>query len=492
MRRSILQLSLLAVLLSSAVSVFSQSSSSKREFRAAWIQAVNAQFMGMSREVMQATLSSQLDALEKDGVNAVIFQVRVECDALYASSLEPWSRFLTGEQGRSPGWDPLAWMVRECHKRNMELHAWINPFRAKVKDYNTLCSTHICKQKPACFFEYDGLYILNPGLPENRDYICSIAKDIVSRYDIDGFHIDDYFYPYPAAGCTINDASEYALYGAAFKDIRSWRRENVNLFIRQLYETIRETKPWVKFGVSPFGIYRNKASDPVNGSATTGLQNYDDLYADVLLWVNNGWVDYCVPQLYWEIGKKSADYETLIRWWNRYCTARPLYIGESVENTVKYNQMERKYRLHDEMSAVQGTVLWYAALVANDKGGYASALRTNYWRYPALQPAMPFIDRTAPNKVRDLQAFWTEDGYILLWGAPKGSTWKDTAVKYVVYRFANKETINLDDPAHIVAITDKTYISLPYEKGKSAYVYVVTALNRLQNESEGVKKKVKL
>ncbi len=479
----------------------SASSQEKREFRGAWIQAVNAQFMGLSREEMQATLTRQLNALEREGVNAIIFQVRVECDALYSSSLEPWSRFLTGTQGQNPGWDPLVWMVRECHRRNMELHAWINPYRAKVKDYNTLSPSHICVRKPDCFFEYDGLYILNPGIPENCEYICTIARDIVTRYDVDGLHIDDYFYPYPVSGKSIPDSQQFKTYNSAgITNIADWRRENVNHFVRRLYETVHEVKPWVKFGVSPFGIYRNKKSDPKVGSNTNGLQNYDDLYADVLLWVNNGWVDYCVPQLYWEIGNRAADYDTLIRWWNRYAQNRPLYIGESIENTLKYsdpknkkaNQMDAKFRLHKECEAVRGTVLWYARLAADNKGNFGQLLETKYWREPALQPLMPFIDGTQPGHVRDLHSFWTEDGYMLFWSAPKGEDWRKKAVKYVVYRFSSKEKVRLDDPSKIVTITDKTYYQLPYTNGKTSYVYVVTALDRLQNESEGEKKKVKL
>ncbi len=286
---------LIALLTMSTISIFGQS---KREFRGAWIQAVNGQFMGMSRETMQNTLAGQLDELAKDGVNAVIFQVRVECDALYKSELEPWSRFLTGIQGKNPGWDPLAWMVKECHKRGMEIHAWINPFRAKTKATGALAPGHICITNPKSWFDYDGLYILNPGLPENRDYICKIAKDIVSRYDIDGFHIDDYFYPYPVTGVSIDDGEQFNRYNTGgYKNINDWRRDNVNSFIMQLSETVHNEKPWVKFGVSPFGIYRNKKSDPLNGSDTNGLQNYDDLYADVLLWVNNGWIENSVPQI---------------------------------------------------------------------------------------------------------------------------------------------------------------------------------------------------
>ncbi len=489
---------LIALIVMSAINVYGQN---KREFRGAWIQAVNAQFQGLTKETMQRTLTYQLDELQKDGVNAIIFQVRPECDALYKSDIEPWSRFLTGTQGVNPGWDPLAWMVTECHKRGMEIHAWINPYRAKTKGTTELAENHICVMRPQSYFEYNGQYILNPGIPSNRDYICRVAADIVNRYDVDGFHIDDYFYPYPAAGVPIPDERQFAQYNAGgFKNIEDWRRDNVNLFVKQLSETIHKTKPWVKFGVSPFGIYRNKKSDPVNGSDTNGLQNYDDLYADVLLWVNNGWVDYCVPQLYWEIGHKVADYATLINWWNRFCGNRPLYIGEDIERTAKYsdlqnpniNQMPAKFKLHEKMKNVQGTVLWYAKAAVDNTGNYGTMLRRNYWRYPALQPSMPFLDNEAPGKVRKVKPVWTADGYILFWTAPKGKDWKDEAVKYVVYRFKNGEKINIDDPSKIVSITADTYFKMPYQDGKTKYTYVVTALDRLQNESKVVKKKVKL
>ena len=305
----------------------------KREFRGAWIQAVNGQFTGMSRDAMQQNLTHQLDVLQQDGVNAIIFQIRPECDALYESKLEPWSRYLTGRQGEAPNpyWDPLAWMVDQCHKRGMELHAWLNPYRAKTASTKVLASNHIASTHPQNCFPYAGQLILNPALKENRDFICRVADDIVSRYDIDGLHIDDYFYPYPSAGEEIPDKTYFQTDPRGFKNIGDWRRDNVNIFIKQLGETVHKRKPWVKFGVSPFGIYRNQRSDPKNGSATNGLQNYDDLYADVLLWVNNGWIDYCVPQLYWEIGNKAADYETLIKWWDKLASNRPLFIGESVQ-----------------------------------------------------------------------------------------------------------------------------------------------------------------
>lgn len=473
----------------------------KREFRGAWIQCVNGQWLGMSTQQMQQTLNYQLDELQKDGVNAIIFQVRPECDALYESELEPWSRFLTGQQGRAPQpyWDPLQWMIEQCHRRGMELHAWINPYRARTKTTTQLAQNHIKIRKPQNCFEYDGLTILNPGIPENRDYICQVAKDIVSRYDIDGIHMDDYFYPYPAAGQQIPDAAQFRQYPNGINNIGDWRRYNVNLFIEQFYKTVHETKPWVKVGISPFGIYRNKRNSSI-GSNTNGLQNYDDLYADVLLWVNNGWLDYCVPQIYWEIGNKVADYDTLIRWWNQYAGQRHLYIGEDVERTVKHadpknpaqHQLPAKHRLHRQMPNVKGAVLWYAKAAVDNVGNYGTMLRNYYWRTPALQPQMSFIDKKAPGKVRKVKPVWTEDGYVLFWTAPRGSDWKREARQYVVYRFADGELVNTDDASHIVAITTNTFYKLPYEDGSKKYTYVITALNRLQNESKAKKKTVKL
>lgn len=474
----------------------------KREFRGAWIQCVNGQFMGKSTQEIQSMLSNQLDELQKDGVNAIIFQVRAECDALYESDLEPWSKFLTGVQGKAPSpyWDPLAWMVEQCHQRGMELHAWINPYRAKhgSTSMGQLSDKSVVVKQPNLCFSYDNLVLLNPGLKEAADYTCKVAADIVKRYDIDGFHIDDYFYPYPVAGKKIPDQVLFQKNSHGFWNIGDWRRDNVSRFIKQLGETIHQVKPWVKFGVSPFGIYRNKRNDP-NGSETNGLQNYDDLYADVLLWVNNGWIDYCVPQLYWEIGNRAADYKTLITWWNKNAGKRPLYIGEDIERTAKYadpanpksHQLPAKHKLHQEMNNVKGTVLWYAKTAADNVGNIGHTLRDFYWKYPALQPAMPFMDNKAPKRVKSLKFKWTEQGPMLTWKAPKGKKWGDVVNKFVIYQFKDGEKINLDDASHILKITTYTSFKVPYVKdGKSTFV--VTALDRVGNESKGAKKAVTL
>lgn len=259
-REKILGMLILATMLMFQTS--SLMAQNKREFRGAWIQCVNGQYLGKSTQQIQSMLTKQLDELQKDGVNAIIFQVRAECDALYQSDLEPWSKFLTGVQGKAPSpyWDPLEWMVEQCHQRGMEIHAWINPYRAKhgSTSFSQVSSQSVVKKHPNLCFNYDNLVLLNPALQEAADYTCQVAADIVSRYDIDGFHIDDYFYPYPVAGKQIPDQQMYAANPRGFRNIGDWRRDNVSRFVKQLGETIHRVKPWVKFGVSPFGIYRNR------------------------------------------------------------------------------------------------------------------------------------------------------------------------------------------------------------------------------------------
>ena len=493
--------SLLALLFLYTMSVFAQIAP-KREFRGAWIQCVNSQFIGMTTSEMQRTLISQLDELQRCGINVVLFQVRPEFDALYQSSFEPWSRYLTGRQGTppTPFWDPLQWMINQCHARGMELHAWINPYRAKTKQTKELAQSHAYFKHPDRFFEYAGQIIMDPGIPENRTYLCNIVTDILMHYDVDGIHIDDYFYPYPENSRPIPDDTSYARYGNGLSR-SDWRRENVNQLIAMLYDCVHSVKPWVKFGVSPFGIYRNLSSDPERGSNTHGLQNYDDLYADVLKWVNDGNIDYLIPQIYWEIGNKAADYETLARWWSKHAGKKcVLVIGQDVERTVKYadpsspkqHQMNRKISLQRALPNVAGSCLWYAKAVTDNIGNYASLLKTKYHRHPALQPLMPWIDHKKPNKVRSLSAEWTPDGYMLRWQPPKGNSETDKARQYVIYRFNDGEDINTNYGNNIIAITSNTSYKLPYKDGRTKYTYVVTALDRLQNESKAAKKKVKL
>ena len=461
---------LLALFLATGVGaqIQQQSPYPKREFRGAWIQAVNGQFRGIPTEKLKQTLIDQLNSLQGAGINAITFQVRPEADALYASQLEPWSRFLTGVQGQAPSpyWDPMQFL------------------------YNI---------HPEWFVTYNNQLFFDPALPESRRHICMVVADIVSRYDVDAIHMDDYFYPYPAKGMDFPDDASFARYGGGFTNRADWRRSNVNILIQKIHETIRGLKPWVKFGISPFGIYRNEKNDPL-GSKTNGLQNYDDLYADVLLWARNGWVDYNIPQIYWQIGHPAADYETLVKWWAKNTENRPLFIGQSVMNTIQnadpknpsVNQLPRKMALERAYQTIGGSCQWPASAVVENAGKYRDALVQEYHKYPALVPVFDFMDDKAPGKVRKVKKVWTEDGYMLFWTAPKAKDEMDRAVQYVVYRFGDKERVNIDDASHIVAITRNNFYKFPYKDGKNKYRYVVTALDRLHNESKSVSKKVKL
>ena len=319
--------------------------------------------------------------------------------------------------------------------------------------------------------------------------------------------MDDYFYPYPTAGQTIPDQANFAADPRGFSSIEDWRRDNVNLLIRDIHDLVRKVKPWVKFGISPFGIYRN-SPDGTNskvGSATRGTQNYDDLYADIVLWQEKGWVDYLIPQIYWNIGYKVADYKVLCEWWNDYCGKRPLYIGQDVERTVKeadpqnpnIHQMISKYNIQRSLSNVQGSCQWYAAAVVNNPGNYRTMLEQEYHKYPALQPLMPWIDKKAPKKVSKLSiSFQSGNGLMgsgkifLTWKEPKAKADLDKATRYAVYRFApgEKIVVNEEDATHLVAVVGESRYLL--EGNQTGCTFVVTALDRMYNESKPAKVKL--
>ena len=364
------------LLLSAALGVSAESP--KQEFRGAWLHTVyQGQYKKQTTAQNQAYLRNLLDSLQLTGVNAVIFQVRPQADAFYDSKLEPWSRFLTDDGAKpKPYWDPLQFMVEECHKRGMELHAWLNPYRVTTNAKQTLPKGHIYHKHPERFVRYDGKLYFNPGLPENREFIGKVVEDIVSRYDIDAIHFDDYFYPYPAKGKDFDDAAAFAKYGKGMaRD--DWRRHNVDLLIEELNTRIKKLKPWVRFGISPFGIWRNKTSDP-RGSDTNGLQNYDALYADVLLWEEKGWIDYLLPQLYWELDHKAASSRILADWWNENSGHnRHLYIGQDVERCMSKGELGEKVEISRSRQNVAGNCWWPGYSVTRNSGGVADSLASD-------------------------------------------------------------------------------------------------------------------
>ena len=308
--------------------------SASEEMRGVWVSSVyNLDYPSSPTtdpDKLKAEADEILDNCVKWGLNAVFLQVRPSGDALYKSDLFPWSKYLTGSVGTAPqdGFDPLEYWVEAAHKRGLELHAWINPYRitrSKDTEWNSLPSTHPAKMNPDWVVKYsDGNYYFNPGIPEVRDLVTRGAVEIVQNYDVDGLHMDDYFYP----GTDFNDAATYQKYGSSFSNIADFRRDSVNQLVAQLDTAVHNIDPDIQFGISPSGIWANKSTDP-RGADTNGSEHYVSSYADSLYWIENGLVDYIIPQIYWEIGHKLADFATLADWWNDAVAGSDvhLYIG---------------------------------------------------------------------------------------------------------------------------------------------------------------------
>lgn len=453
----------------------------KREFRAAWIQtAWTSEYQNLSTQAVKVLLSERLDLLQRYGFNVVIFQVRPEADAWFYSPYEPWSRFLTGTQGVAPTplWDPLEFMVEECHKRNMELHAWLNPYRASVSLSNQLAASHPYHKHPEWFLTYGNQIYFNPALQAVRDHLDKVVADIVERYDIDAIHFDDYFYPYPIAGERLDDFQDFQRDSRGFTNIGDWRRDNVNLLISQLSQTIRSIKPHVRFGISPFGIYRNEKNDP-KGSKTNGLQNYDDLYADILLWDAMGWVDYIVPQIYWEIGHKAAEHSELALWWGRNIHLSHYYIGQDVKRTMDRSELHTKLNLAHTVA--QGVAMWPADEIIRDYKGINTDLKTKYWTKPALIPASDYPEgfRVFPEPERKAGLeegllFWEED-----LPYPLGLETK----YFVVYMHDRGAKVhNSTRQENILALTQEAHYRLPDLGGVHKVSFTITRVNRFNQE----------
>ena len=313
-------------------------------------------------------------------------------------------------------------MIVECHKRNMEFHAWINPYRVTTSKNETLPQDHLYYTNPERFVKYASKIYFDPGLPQNRNHIRRVIRDIVGRYDVDAIHFDDYFYPYPEKGEAFNDFDSFESYrlkaGFSKDQIADWRRSNVNTLIKSVQSDIKSIKPWVRFGISPFGIYRNDPEGKT-GSKTNGTEGYSQLYADALLWTKEGWIDYIIPQLYWEIGHKAADYNTLCKWWNDNANNQHLYIGQSISRSVddgvksfkvSDRHLEDKITLASKLPFVNGNCFWYGYQINDNENNIRDILQNKYYKYNALIPEYKNLDDRQPKEVKKLKTKWTEKG----------------------------------------------------------------------------------
>jgi len=386
-----------------ALSVFytvAKTQSPREELRAVWVATVsNIDYPSKpttNTEILKQEFIKLLDMHQRNGMNAVVVQVRPATDAFYPSPLEPWSQWLTGRQGQPPipYYDPLEFMITETHKRKMEFHAWMNPYRAVFNINNSsIAPTHITRIHPEWFLNYGDKKYFDPGNKDVQKFVTAVVQDVVRRYDVDAIHFDDYFYPYRIAGKEFPDAATYQKFGNGLsKD--DWRRSNTDSIIVSLSKVIKEENKKCQFGISPFGIWRNADKDPRGSNTKGGQTNYDDLYADILLWLQKGWIDYVAPQLYWEIGHKLADYNTLIDWWGKNTFGKNCYIGLGIYRAGSNDAWRDKTQLPRQITKlrntpnINGMIFFSSKTFERNPNGWNDSLRLEFFKEPASLPSM--------------------------------------------------------------------------------------------------------
>ncbi|MFF4507232.1 glycoside hydrolase family 10 protein [Streptomyces sp. NPDC001401] len=375
---------------------------SLREMRGVWVASVaNRDWPskpGLTVAEQRAELIAILDRAVHSRLNAVMFQVRPTADALWPSPYEPWSQVLTGTQGQDPGWDPLGTAVKEAHARGLELHAWFNPYRiANHTDVTKLVASHPARRHPDWVVTYGGKLYYNPGLPKVRAFVQNAMLDAVRKYPVDAVHFDDYFYPYPVTGQTFDDDAAYARHGKAFPDRDAWRRNNIDKLVSEMAARIKQTRPGTRFGISPFAVWRNAATDSRGSDTRAGVQTYDDLHADTRKWVRENWIDYIAPQVYWNIGFAAADYAKLLPWWSEVArgTGTQVYVGEALYKAGDPAQsaawqdvaeLSRHLTLAKDHPQVRGHIFFAAKDVATDRIGAMARVVADHYQRPAKPP----------------------------------------------------------------------------------------------------------
>jgi uncharacterized lipoprotein YddW (UPF0748 family) len=469
----------------------------KYEFRAAWVATVEnidwPNKKGQSVDSQKVQFTRLLDMHKRNGLNAVVVQIRPCTDAFYPSQYEPWSEWLTGTQGLppSPYYDPLRFMIDETHKRGMEFHAWCNPYRAVFSiGRSSIAPTHITKLHPDWFVPYGGTLYFDPGNKEVQQYVTEVIRDIVHRYDIDAIHFDDYFYPYRIPGKEFPDDTSYRQYGNGLSK-EDWRRSNVDSIILQLSKTIKEENKYCKFGISPFCVWRNKSKDADGSDTEAGQTNYDDLFANILLWLKNGWIDYVAPQLYLEIGYKRADYPVLLDWWSRHTYGRQCYIGLAIYRAGSNMAWRDKTQLTRQIQdlrnypQVEGEIYFSSKSFERNPNGWSDSLQKNYYKYPALIPPMPWIDTARPAEPLVHTEYNKNDSSLNSW-LTKGDS-GDNLRGFAIYRSETAE-LNIDstNAFQFIAYDPVADFRLPGDTPGKKFYYFATSISKTNMESKPV------
>lgn len=475
----------------------------KREVRAVWIAtAYNRDYpsqRGLPNKWLLHEMHETLDQLQRQGINTVFLQVRVAADALYPSRVEPWTEWLTGIPGEPPMpfFDPLAAWVKACHERNMEIHAWFNPFRASLGNpTGMMVENHVTRLYPRWIVTHGKHQYLDPGLPEVRRYVTLILLDVALRYDVDGIHFDDYFYPVETAQHPFPDDSSFALYKGNFEDRKAWRRDNLNQFVEGIHIKLKQMRPYLKFGISPTAVWRHKGQDPLGSDTHGRITAYDHQFADIRHWLEQGWLDYVAPQLYLSAHNTNADYRTLLDWWSRHTYGRHLYVGMGYyklrdadpEKQWPKEELIEQMMLNRQTPGVLGQVFFGSSDVLANPHNATTAIRQQYYRLPALIPPMPWKDNIPPNPPQALGLIEFPTQVRISWKPPLLASDREPARYYAVYRFPQNTAQDIKDMRYLLAIQqDTVFLDKTPAQTRKVYTYCVTALDRLHNESLPVK-----
>ncbi|MBS2212972.1 family 10 glycosylhydrolase [Carboxylicivirga mesophila] len=464
----------------------------KNEMRGVWVATVaNIDWPsqpGLKVKEQKAEALQIIRHSKQLGLNAIFLQVRPASDVLYKSVYEPWSKVLTGEAGKSPKYDPLKYWIELAHADGLELHAWINPYRASMNMRDELPAKHPYHDTPEMFVEYGNKLYFNPGHPDANTHINKVVKELVENYAIDGIHMDDYFYPYPVSGQVFPDSMYYERYGQMqFDDIADWRRENVNQTIRSIQATIQSTKPWVQFGISPFGVWRNKTDDPLGSDTKAGTTNYDGLYADVLKWMQNGWIDYVVPQLYWGTSHPVANYLVLVNWWNENSCGLPVYIGHGIykigsdkADWQDVQQLPSQLGLVRSSSNLNGSVFFSYKHLKRDLLGLQDSLINNFYQTKAL--AIYGANSQSAALAGDVEK---------LKATRRKIKWKSTnndnaaPEKYIIYRYQAFDAFSPDDARFILDVVYDTKYRIPKRTNGFVRQYIIRVAALGAGNTEG-------
>jgi uncharacterized lipoprotein YddW (UPF0748 family) len=498
---------LLACLLLCLCQTFSYAQHSpKRELRAVWIATVlNIDFPSTNSTNEWTLKEDWIKLLEKHkamGINALYVQIRPVADAFYPSAVVPWSSYLSGKSGAAPAnnFDPLAFMISSAHGYGFEFHAWLNPYRASMDNQTSadFAPNHVMQAHPDWCVRYGKRYVMNPGLPEVRAHFNEVVAEIVQKYDVDGIHFDDYFYPYKNGNEQFADWQTYQKYGAGFPNIDDWRRNNVDLMVYGVSKLIKKIRPKVQFGISPFGVWRNFDKDPEGSKTRAGLTCYDDLYADVRKWLRSGWIDYVAPQVYWNIGFPVAEFKTIVNWWADNSAGKPIYVGLAAYRLSASGTQEAAWRDPAELGrqisftrslklkGVKGVAFFSSKSLTANPLGIIDTLNNNYFNAPAMTPQVVKDSTLLACESPEIRDVIAKNGEVMLRWKPSMTTLRRRPFQYIIYRFENGQ-IDFTNGKNILAripcaSNHLEYFDKTIEDGM-AYTYAITVVDIQNQES---------